>query len=107
MSTGIVPVDPYTAIRALVINSVSSAASKRSYQASTVEFCAFLGSTGQQLNKASVQAFKCSLESRELSPSTINVKLAAVRKLAAEAADNGLLDPALAAGIARVAGAKK
>jgi site-specific recombinase XerD len=42
-----------------------------------------------------------------LSPSTINVRLSAIRKLATEAADNGLLAPELAAGIARVKGAKR
>ena len=40
-------------------------------------------------------------------PSTINVRLAAVRRLAYEAADTGLLSPELAAGIRRVKGAKR
>ena len=39
-----------------------------------------------------------------LAPSTINQKLSAIRALASEAADNGLLDPQLAAGVARVKG---
>jgi site-specific recombinase XerD len=47
------------------------------------------------------------LESRNLAPGTINVRLAAVRRLAYEAADAGLLSPELAAGIRRVKGAKK
>jgi site-specific recombinase XerD len=38
---------------------------------------------------------------------TINLRLAAVRRLAHEAADTGLLSPELAAGIRRVKGAKK
>jgi len=42
-----------------------------------------------------------------LAPGTINVRLAAVRRLAYEAADTGLLSPDLAAGIRRVKGAKK
>ncbi len=40
-------------------------------------------------------------------PSTINVRLAAVRRLAYEASDTGLLSPDLAAGIRRVKGAKR
>ncbi|MGD0093382.1 MAG: tyrosine-type recombinase/integrase, partial [Planctomycetota bacterium] len=44
---------------------------------------------------------------RGLSASTINIRLSAVRKLALEAADNGLMPPELAAGIARVKGAKQ
>jgi hypothetical protein len=42
-----------------------------------------------------------------LAPSTINVRLAAVRRLAYEASDTGLLSPELAAGIRRVKGAKR
>jgi site-specific recombinase XerD len=42
----------------------------------------------------------------KLAPSTINVQLSAIRKLAAEAADNRLLDADLAAGIAKVRGVK-
>jgi site-specific recombinase XerD len=42
-----------------------------------------------------------------LAPGTINVRLAAVRRLAYEAADAGLLSPELAAGIRRVKGVKK
>ncbi len=47
-----------------------------------------------------------SLEERKLGSSLIIVRMPAIRKLAAEAADNGLLAPELAAGIARVKSAK-
>ena len=47
------------------------------------------------------------LESRGLEPNTINQQLAAVRRLAHEAADSGLLSPELAAGISRVKGVKQ
>jgi hypothetical protein len=46
------------------------------------------------------------LEALGLGPISINVRITAVRKLAVEAADNGLLSPELAAGITRVKGAK-
>ena len=42
----------------------------------------------------------------KLASEPINVRLSAVRKLAAEAADNGLLAPDVAAGIGRVKGAR-
>ena len=42
-----------------------------------------------------------------LAPSSINVRLSAIRRLAAEAADNGLLAQETAAAIARVKGAKR
>ena len=47
------------------------------------------------------------LEQKNLAPSTINVRLAAIRRLAYEASDSGLLSPELAAGIRRVKGAKR
>jgi integrase len=54
-----------------------------------------------------VLRYRIELESRLLAPATINVRLAAVPRLAYEAADSGLLSPELAAGIQRVKGAKK
>jgi site-specific recombinase XerD len=42
-----------------------------------------------------------------MAPATINLRLAAVRRLAYEASDNGLLSPDLAAGIRRVKDAKR
>src|SRR6476659_1798938 len=47
------------------------------------------------------------LESRNLAPGTVNLRLGAVRRLAYEAADCGLLSSDLAAGIRRVKGVKK
>jgi hypothetical protein len=47
------------------------------------------------------------LESRGLAANTINQQLAAVRRLAHEAAGAGLLSPELAAGITRVKGVKQ
>src|SRR3984885_15760038 len=47
------------------------------------------------------------LESRKLAPGTVNLRLGAVRGLAYEAADCGLLSADLAAGIRRVKGVKK
>ena len=58
-------------------------------------------------SKHVVLRYRIELESRRLSASTINLRLAAVRRLAFEAADSGLLSPELAAGIQRVKGAKK
>jgi site-specific recombinase XerD len=56
--------------------------------------------------KATVSAWRVALEARGLGSVSINVRITAVRKLAVEAADNGLLAPELAAGITRVKGAK-
>ena len=46
------------------------------------------------------------MEARGLGSVSINVRITAVRELAVEAADNGLMAPELAAGITRVKGAK-
>jgi site-specific recombinase XerD len=54
-----------------------------------------------------VLRYRIYLEQKNLAASTINVRLAAVRRLAYEAADNGLLSPELAAGIRRVKGMKR
>ena len=53
-----------------------------------------------------MQAFKAKLQVDGLAPSSINLKLSVVRKLAAEAADNGLIEQALANGIGKVKGVK-
>src|SRR3981081_1267667 len=58
-------------------------------------------------NRTVVLRYRFFLEKKNLVPSTINVRLAAVRRLAYEAADSGLLSPELAAGIRRVKGAKR
>src|ERR1700745_1075199 len=50
---------------------------------------------------------KKSTGARGLAANTINQQLAAVRRLAHEAADAGLLSPDLAAGISRVQGGKQ
>ena len=55
--------------------------------------------------KATVCAWRAALEARALGAVSINVRITAVRKLAVEAADSGLLAPELANGITRVKGA--
>jgi site-specific recombinase XerD len=58
-------------------------------------------------NRMVVLRYRFFLEQKNLAPSTINVRLAAIRRLAYEASDSGLLSPELAAGIRRVKGAKR
>ena len=59
------------------------------------------------LNRTVVLRFSLYLESLGLAAGTVNQRLAAVRRLAYEAADSGLLSPELVAGIRRVKGAKQ
>jgi site-specific recombinase XerC len=63
--------------------------------------------TRLSFDKVVATRFRIALENRGLAAGTINGRLAAVRRLAYEAADAGLLSPELAAGIRRVKGVKK
>ncbi len=53
-------------------------------------------------NKTVVTRYRIFFEQAHYASSTINLRLAAVRRLAYDAADAGLLTPDLAAGIRRV-----
>src|SRR5215475_11698456 len=94
-------------LKALVLDRVSSPITKRVYNLGLDEFFAWYEQEPRAgFTKATVSAWRVSLEARGLSSSSISVRLSAIRKLAVEAADNGLLAPDLAAGIARVKGVK-
>ncbi len=94
--------------KAGVLNSLRSPESQRGYRHSIEEFIAWYCSEPRlSFNKTVVTRYRIHLETRQLAPGTINVRLAAVRRLAYEAADAGLLSPELAAGIRRVKGARK
>ncbi len=93
-------------LKALVVDTVSSPITKRVYSAHLDEFFAWYAQEPRPaaFTKATVMAWRVALEARGLRPISVNVRLTAVRKLAAEAADNGLLAPELAAGISRIKG---
>src|SRR5271157_1639873 len=94
-------------LKRLVLDSVSSPITKRVYNLGLNEFFEWYGREPRPgFTKAAVSAWRVALEARGLGSVSINVRITAVRKLAAEAADNGLLAPELAAGIARVKSAK-
>ena len=94
--------------KAAVLVSLRSPESQRSYRHSIDEFVFWYCSEPRlSFNKTVVTRYRMHLEDRQLAPGTVNVRLAAVRRLAYEAADTGLLSPELAAGIRRVKGSKK
>src|SRR6202158_4972444 len=94
-------------LKALVLDSVSSPLTKRVYNLGLDEFFAWFGQEPRPgFSKATVSAWRVALEARGLGSISINVRITAVRKLAVEAADNGLLAPELAAGITRIKGVK-
>jgi len=91
-----------------VLNTLGSLQSRRSYQHAMEEFIAwYCGEPRLALNRGVVLRYRTHLESNPLAPATINLRLAAVRRLAYEASDNGLLSPELVAGLRRVKGAKR
>ena len=95
-------------VKSAVLVSLRSPESQRSYRRSIDDFvCWYCSEPRLSFNKTVVTRYRIHLEDRLLAPGTINVRLAAVRRLAYEAADSGLLSPDLAAGIRRVKGAKK
>jgi site-specific recombinase XerD len=100
--------DPWDRLKSLALDGLTSPHSRRAYGNALDDFQAWCGENATNgFNKATVQRYRAALEERGLAPASINVRLSAIRKLAAEAADNGLLAPELAAAIGRVKGAKR
>src|ERR1700757_334932 len=94
-------------LKAMVLDSVSSPITKRVYNMALEEFLAWFRQAPRPgFTKATVSAWRVSLEERRLGSSSIIIRMSAIRKLAAQAADTGLMAPELATGIARVKSAK-
>ena len=105
--TRVFPVEFRERLVHLALDGLSSPSTLRAYSAAIDEFLTWAPyQPAPEFSKALVQQYKSMLIEKELAPSTINQRLAAVRRLTTEAADNGLLDPAVAAAIARVHGLK-
>ena len=94
--------------RNAVLHSLGAASSQESYGHAIDEFIGWYCSEPRlSFNRTVVLRYRFFLEQKNLAASTINVRPAAVRRLAYEASDSGLLSPDLAAGIRRVKGAKR
>lgn len=94
--------------KSAVLNSLSCPDAQRGYRHAIDEFVEWYCSEPRlSFSKTVVVRYRMHLESRNLAPGTINLRLGAVRRLAYEAADCGLLSADLAAGIRRVKGVKK
>ena len=96
------------AAKSAVLNSLSCPDAQRGYRHAIDEFVEWYCSEPRlSFSKTVVLRYRMHLETRNLAPGTINLRLRAVRRLAYEAADCGLLSADLAAGIRRVKGVKK
>ena len=94
--------------KSAVLNTLTSKSGQRTYDHAITEFVAWYCSEPRlAFNRTVVLRYRISLEQRQYAPSTINLRLAAVRRIAYEAADSGLLSPELAAGIRRVKGVRR
>jgi len=94
--------------KAAVLNSLTSLDAQRGYRHAIDEFVDWYCSEPRlPFNRIVVLRYRSHLESRQLAPGTINLRLGAVRRLGYEAADCGLLSADLAAGIRRLKGVKK
>jgi hypothetical protein len=91
-----------------VLHSLGAASSQESYGHAIDEFIGWSCSEPRlSFNRTVVLGYRFFLGQKNFAPSTINVRLAAVRRLAYDASDMGLLSPDLAAGIRRVKGANR
>jgi site-specific recombinase XerD len=92
----------------MVLDGLPSEHSRRAYERALSDFFIWHRGVGRpQLSKAVVQRYTAELREAGMAPSSVNQRLSAIRKLAAEAADNGALDPQVANGIRAVKGARR
>jgi integrase/recombinase XerD len=102
------PVEDWYALIDLVTDSLTSPHSKRAYSRALLDFLDWYERSGRAgFSKATVNAYRTFLLEAGKSRSSINQALSAIRKLAAEAADNGMMPLTLAAGVERVRGVKQ
>src|SRR5580704_18629977 len=94
--------------KSAVLNSLACPDAQRGYRHAIDEFNDWYCSEPRlSFSKSVVLRYRIHLEFRQLAHGTVNLRLGAVRRLAYEAADCGLLTPDLAAGIRHVKGVKK
>ena len=95
-------------VAALAVDAVTSPHSKRAYQRALADFLAWYAAAPRPgLSRATVQEYRSALAASGLAPASVNVQLSAIRKLASEAAENGLLERHLAQGIAALQGVRQ
>jgi site-specific recombinase XerD len=96
-------------LMALVLDSVTSPHSRRSYKTGLECFFAWVrvSATAPTFTKALAGQYRTHLLAQGLSSASINLRLSPIRRLAREMADNQLLDSTVAAAIERVPGIER
>ncbi len=93
--------------KAAVLNSLTSKSGQQTYDRAITDLVDWYCSEPRlAFNRNIVLRYRMNLEQKHYAPTTINLRLAAVRRVAYKAADSGLLSPELAAGIRRVKGVR-
>ncbi len=102
-------IDDLEKIKKLVTDGLNSPHSKAMYGLAITDFLTWYQDQGNPgLRKATVNAYKAYLQSStDYAPSTINLRLSAIRGLAREAADNDFIDDSIYNGIANIEGIEK
>src|SRR5919107_1237932 len=78
----------------MVLDGLPSEHSRRAYERALSDFFMWHKGVGRpQLNKAVVQRYAAELREAGMAPSSVNQRLSAIRKLAAEGARKGGVDP--------------
>ena len=99
--------EEFQAIVSLVTDALRSEHSKRAYAHAIKEFVGWMRADDSLLfSKGIVQAYVTRLQRQGLAPSSVNLRLSAIRKLAREGADNGLVAQDIAAAIERIHGVR-
>ena len=94
--------------KAAVLNTLTSRSGQRSYDRAITDFVDWYFSEPRlSFNRTLVLRYRIFLEQKQYAATIINLRLAAVRRVAFGAADSGLLSPELAAGIRRVKGVRR
>ena len=79
-------------LRSWVLQAVNSVHTKRNYAKALDEVFDLCAKRSQGICRALLMDYRASMIEKGLSPSTINVRLSAIRKLVGEARRNGILD---------------
>lgn len=104
-NTQITTVADFEPVLAMVENGLTSEHSRRAYRRAITDFLAWWDANGRApMVKMTVQAYRAQLLDQGLSAASVNQRMSAIRKLVAEAADNGMIDQQTANGISRVKG---
>ncbi len=94
--------------KSVVLNTLTSVSGQRMYDHAINDFVEWYCSEPRlAFNRTVVLRYRLHLEQKGYAPNTIHLRLAAVRRVAYEACDSGLLSPELGAGMRRLKGVRR